>query len=87
MGDKITAIESIDSRTQEITISEGDYFFSTMPVKELIAGMKNTAPPNVREIAAGLQYRDFITVGVLLNKMTPPGKTSNGQSQDILPDT
>jgi len=48
---------------------EGDYFFSTMPVKELIAGLHPPPPENVREIASNLQYRDFITVGLLVKKL------------------
>jgi protoporphyrinogen oxidase len=72
----IISIEAVDSQTSEITILEGEYFFSTMPVQELIAGMKDTAPSNVQEVAQGLQYRDFITVGVLLRKM-----------DSVLPDT
>jgi protoporphyrinogen oxidase len=44
----------------------GEYFISTMPVRELIAGMGDAVPGEVREVADNLQYRDFITVGVLL---------------------
>ena len=47
---------------------EGDYFFSTMPVKDLILGMEGGVSENVREVAKGLVYRDFITAGLLLNK-------------------
>jgi protoporphyrinogen oxidase len=46
-----------------------DYFFSTMPVKQLIAGISPAPAPNIRQIAAGLLYRDFITVGLLLSKL------------------
>jgi len=35
-------------------------------VRELIAGMGDAVPGEVREVADNLQYRDFITVGVLL---------------------
>ncbi len=31
----------------------GDYLFSTMPVKELIAALGEAAPPPVHEVAAG----------------------------------
>jgi len=48
---------------------EGDYFFSTMPVRDLIGGMEPLAPEMVAEIAGGLIYRDFITVGLLLNRL------------------
>lgn len=66
----VNAVMTIHSETDEVRVWQGDYFFSTMPVKELIAGMGDKVPKAVQEIAAGLQYRDFITVGVLLRKMS-----------------
>ena len=44
---------------------EGDAFFSSMPVKDLVAGM-NDVPADVARVAAGLPYRDFVTVGLLV---------------------
>ena len=46
----------------------GDVFFSSMPVKDLIGGIEN-APEDVRRIASELPYRDFITVGLLVDKL------------------
>ncbi|MBR6449659.1 MAG: NAD(P)/FAD-dependent oxidoreductase [Fibrobacter sp.] len=49
-----------------------DYFLSTMPVKELVAAMdseKMPVPAEVRRVSDGLVYRDFITVGLLLDKL------------------
>ena len=49
-----------------------DYFLSTMPVKELVVAMdngKNPVPAEVKRVADGLVYRDFITVGLLLDKL------------------
>lgn len=49
-----------------------EYFLSTMPVKELVATMDggiNPVPADVRRVAEGLVYRDFITVGLLLDKL------------------
>jgi protoporphyrinogen oxidase len=46
-----------------------DYFLSTMPVRDLVAMTLPTPPPEVREVAAGLRYRDFITVGLLLDRL------------------
>ena len=51
-----------------------DYVFSTMPVKDLVAGMRFPVPEAVKTIAEGLPYRDFITVGLLLKKLTVDGK-------------
>jgi protoporphyrinogen oxidase len=58
----------------------GDYFFSTTSVKELVQAMVEggtTVPENVRDVAAHLQYRDFIAVGLLVDKLKvsePGGK-------------
>ncbi len=46
-----------------------------MPVKELIASMETGVPDNVREVASGLQYRDFITVGILAQEPVRTGQT------------
>ena len=67
---RVSAVTAADGR--EFT---GDYFMSTMPVKDLVAGMGEAAPADVRRIAAGLPYRDFITVGLLVNKLKLQNKT------------
>jgi protoporphyrinogen oxidase len=45
-----------------------DYLISTMPLRDLVPQLGDDVPPEVRAVAAGLQYRDFITVGVLLRR-------------------
>ncbi|HET97791.1 MAG TPA: hypothetical protein ENN98_03700, partial [Desulfurivibrio alkaliphilus] len=52
---------------EELTLGT-DFCFSTMPVRELIAALEPVPEP-VREVAAGLVYRDFLTVGLLFKKM------------------
>ena len=47
----------------------GDYFISTMPVKDLILAMGERVDKKVVNIAKNLVYRDFITVGLLLKKL------------------
>jgi len=71
---EVCSIHAVNSQTGELFLFEGDYFFSTMPVQELIAGMGKSVPTIVKEIAAGLQYRDFINVGILLRQMSAPGR-------------
>ena len=78
-GDSITHVEIKDAKTGKKAVYGGDYFFSTMPVKELIAGLAVAVPENVKQVAAGLIYRDFITVGILVDRLlvsrdTPQGK-------------
>ncbi len=38
-------------------------------MRELIRAMQTTVPANVREVSEGLQYRDFITVGLLVDRL------------------
>jgi protoporphyrinogen oxidase len=45
-----------------------DFFFSTMPLKHLIGMMTPRPPARIVEVADGLQYRDFLTVGLLVRK-------------------
>jgi protoporphyrinogen oxidase len=65
-GDRITAVEAV-SDTGERRRFPADYVFSTMPVRELIDALDTPIPSEVREVSDGLQYRDFITVGLLVN--------------------
>ena len=46
-----------------------------MPVKDLVAGMGDVVPAEIAEIAKGLPYRDFMTVGLLVNKLKLENKT------------
>jgi protoporphyrinogen oxidase len=66
--DRITSIEATNPAGRKIEIA-GDYFFSTMPIRELLRAMDADIPNDIREIADGLMYRDFITVGLLVDKL------------------
>ena len=59
---KIIEVTVKNIQTGEIKSQAGDYFFSTMPVKELITALNPAAPVEVSDVARGLVYRDFITV-------------------------
>jgi protoporphyrinogen oxidase len=78
---KIEAVSVRDSRTGEVKEVRGDYFFSTMPVQELIAKLTPLAPEIVRQVAQGLMYRDFVTVGLLMDKMKL-GDNQTGRLKD-----
>jgi len=57
-----------NTKIEKLNLKEYDYVLSSMPIKDLINALENV-PPNIKEIANGLVYRDFITVGVLLEKL------------------
>jgi protoporphyrinogen oxidase len=67
-GIHITAVEWDDAQGARKSAA-GDYFFSTMPMRDLLRALRTDVPANVREVSEGLQYRDFITVGILANKL------------------
>ena len=62
-----------------------DALISSMPVKDLVAAMDNV-PPEPAKIAAGLPYRDYMTVGVLVPKLLLKNKTKIPTIGNIVPD-
>lgn len=83
---KIVEVRIKDELTGEITNIKGDYFFSTMPVKELIQCFESEVPSDVYKVANGLVYRDFITVGLLLKKLKVKNETKIQSLNNIIPD-
>lgn len=64
---------------------EGDYIISSMPIKDLVAGL-NDVPSDAARIAAGLPYRDYMTLGVLVSKLNLENKTNIKTVGKIVPD-
>jgi protoporphyrinogen oxidase len=73
----ITKVIAKNQQTHELVEYEGDYFFSTMPVKNLMQAIQKEHPVALTTISEGLLYRDFITVGILLSKLKVPDITDN----------
>lgn len=69
---------------QRITV-EGDYVISSMPVKDLVLGM-NDVPEEFTQIAGGLPYRDYMTVGVLIPRLKLKNETKTKTIGNIVPD-
>ncbi|HEY0263470.1 MAG TPA: NAD(P)/FAD-dependent oxidoreductase [Granulicella sp.] len=67
-GNSVVSIEAVNPAGERQTFA-GDYFFSTMPMKDLVRAMDAPVPANVREVSEGLEYRDFITVGLLCDRL------------------
>ena len=85
-NDEIISLKVKNEKTQELKEFKADFVFSSMPVRDLIEAMGQDVPQNVREIAAGLCYRDFITVGLLVKKMKIKNDTDIRTINDIIPD-
>ena len=83
---RLNTIKVLEESTGEFKRIEGDYFFSTMPVKDLIDSFEEKLPCDVCEVAEGLMYRDFITVGLLLNELKIKNKTKLDTVNDLVPD-
>jgi protoporphyrinogen oxidase len=71
-GNTVTALEGVNEAGERVTFA-GDYFLSTMPVRDLVRAISAAAPgqvpDEVSEVSEGLMYRDFITVGLLASKL------------------
>ena len=67
-GNKVVSVEGTSEAGERVSYA-GDYFFSTMPVRDLIRAISTPVPAEVVEVAEGLMYRDFITVGLLASKL------------------
>ena len=85
-GDRLVSVDVRNEKDGTVRRVAGDLFFSTMPVKDLIAGMRGPVPDTVREVARGLMYRDFITVGLLLKGMKVRNETTVKTVNGIIPD-
>lgn len=82
---RIASVEALDDKGK-LRVFEGDIFISTMPVKDLFASMTDV-PAKIKKIADGLMYRDFRTVGILLNKLKLKNTTHFKTVNNIVPDT
>lgn len=86
-NNKITEVTVRNEINGEIFTKKADYFFSTMPIKDLINSIEGDIPEETKTVANGLIYRDFITIGLLLNKLQIKNNTKIKTINDIIPDT
>jgi len=68
-GNKVASIEGINEAGDRVIYS-GDYYFSTMPIRDLVRAFPTDVPAEVKTVSEGLMYRDFITVGLLTSKLS-----------------
>ena len=65
-----------------------DYLFSTMPLAQLVPSLQGIVIPEaVADVARGLPFRDFITVGLLLNSVKIKNETKLRSFANRPPDT
>ena len=69
------------------TFIHADHIFSSMPIDELATALPDgTLTAQTKNIAKNLPYRDFITVGILANKLCLKNKTRRKTLGNIPPD-
>lgn len=79
-GQRVISLKTNDVRITSVVTEaadksqkswDADWVISSMAVRDLVDAITPPPPPIVREVAAGLVYRDFITMGLLLKKLRP----------------
>lgn len=74
---RVVGVRVSDGVVQEIEYADAsgmhsitcDAMFSTMPLRHLLRAMGDVVPSKVSEVAAGLEYRDFLIVGLKLHAL------------------
>jgi len=82
-GNKIVGVEYENGGN--LNFMDCDILISSMPLKDLVTKM-NDVPKKFLDIAAGLPYRDYMTVGVLLNHLNLKNETAIKTIGNIIPD-
>jgi protoporphyrinogen oxidase len=67
-GNQIVEVGATDASGHTHTY-KADYVISTMPIQHLIRSLQCEVPQEVIQVSDGLIYRDFITVGLLVNRL------------------
>jgi protoporphyrinogen oxidase len=65
-GETVEAVETINGERKEVF--RGAHFISSMPMRELVRKLKPAPPPHVAAAADKLQYRDFLSVVLIVNR-------------------
>ena len=65
-GGKVTGVRA--ATPDGVVRFEADHLISTLPLRGLVHALVPEPPPAVRTAARGLKYRDFLTVGLVLDR-------------------
>ncbi len=91
---KVVSLNLADGQIRSLTCIEngarqefsGDIFISSIPLKDLVKGFEGSAPAEMRRIAEGLPYREFITVGLQLSSIKLKNQTKIKTPFNRVPD-
>ncbi len=84
-GNKLISVNTWNPLTQEINNYSGNYYFSTQALQELIAKTE-TAPLEIKELAAGLVYRNLILVALIYDKLNISSRPNKRNSSTLITD-
>ena len=93
---RVTQINTHNGRVVSVDVEQGnttdtiecDYVLSSMPMKDLTAALRGIEIPEmINNIAKNLLYRDFITVGLLVDSLQIVNQTNMKTVNNIIPDT
>lgn len=59
----VTSVETLSGECYE-----GDHFYATLTLKDLLNSMNPPPPPEVLQAANALRYRDFLTVALIVDR-------------------
>ena len=90
---KVIKINKNNNRISQVVYCENeneykedvDILISSMPIKDLLIAMEKV-PKNILKVSNNLPYRDFITVGILVNKLSLENETSIKTFNNNIPD-
>ncbi len=90
LGKEVVRLEREGERITAAVCADGsrygaDAFFSTMPLNQLVPAL-GCADRELSAVAAGLPYRDFVTVGLLVDRLKLRNETSIPTLGNVVPD-
>lgn len=83
---RITHVVAEDAVSGAQATIPADHVISTMPIVDLINAMRPAAPAEVMRVAGALEYRDFITVGLLLKRLRKTSGSDPNSPMNLVPD-
>ena len=95
LGQRVVGIRHDGRSVSDVEVRDRDgstyridaaHLISTMPISELVGALSPAAPAAVRAVGDELPYRDFMTAGLLVPRMTPPPGTPADARTGMPPD-
>lgn len=84
-GGNILGVYYTNSK-KEATFMQCEYLLSSIPIKNLVSSLELDVPSEIKTISNELPYRDFITVGILVNKLELTNNTLIETKNNLPPD-